>query len=1372
LGGICAAILLGGFLLNPHSVFAADPSTTGLTAYWTFDEGTASTTSDSSGSGHTGSMETGITWKLDGQIGPALDFAGSTNGIATKINAGADFFGETTLTVSAWVYPRTVGQNGAGKIIDNTKTMFQLDSSRRLRFSNNGSTLAASSGISLNTWTFVTVTRGPTGLVNYYVNGAATSTANQNAGATTTASTVYIGNRANGTTAWDGYIDELRIYNRVLDSSEITDLYNAASSSPDLLPPVLLNGLPTGQFAEGTSQATLMASTTENATCKYGTTSGTAYASIANTFSGSGTKSHTATVTGLVGGLYNYYVRCQDTTGNTNTTDYNISFTIVDTAPPVQSSIASSSSYTTATITWTTDEVTDTQINYGTTTAYTATTTLASSLVTSHSQTISELKTGTTYHYRVRSTDNAGNLTVSSDQTFTTTSFGGVYPVVDIYVDMEGGTINATTTPAILTAGTHGTGFSWSTSTPFTAIFVSTSTSAERELPVPVQVTGGGTIYDDSNSSKGWAYDQRVNDQSVTLDLPGVSYNNVSVSGFTQFNTIVPTNGDNQQWDHVAIQGLVGIATQGAVMQQHVQDDGTDAGVNELRAHVSNASGSTFGNGIPLTLGKIYWYSMKWSKDDLMVYLSLYDPINWSLVGTSSLAIISDANQNGTAAFVQILQDHGVTSSSYQYYDDMLVDYTNALYPLVPDAYPPLVEVTVPSNSATVSGVAVTLTASSTDNVAIVGVQFKLDTNTLIGSEDTTSPYSLTWDSTGVSNGSHTIIAVSRDTLSNYATSSAITVTVNNDTAPTVTTSATVASITPGSATLNGSITATGGVNATAHGFSYGTVTNLSPAIATTTGGAFTGTGAFTSASARNLSSLSCGTSYYYRAYATNSVGTGYGTIVSFTTGSCISSLSDIATSTVSSNTATINWTSDVAGSSQLEFGVDANYGTTTSEANTDSRVTSHSLSFPPQLLPCTIYHYRVRSRDLSGAEVVGSDKTFTTPGCTGSASVSSSTASTITAASGGTLNFRDSTNNNTGLLLTVPSSFTSSASSASFQSKQLDKTSFFSSVAAPSGFTTVGSYLYNLKALADATTTVSSFDQPIAISMYYNASDISGLDETTLTIKRYDGSSWDSLTSCTTDTSARTVTCTTTSFSDFALFGSEETTTAASSQSSSGGGGIPVGWTVQPVTPTGGFKIAINQNEQKTVSRIVTLKFNAGADIKKIAISMSGDFTDASQEEYSATMQWDLCSRFGGYSKKPTCPNGIYTVYAKFFTAHGVTSGKAVAWSSITLDADTSNAQGYRFFRFQKSLKYGQTGADSKRLQVFLNQDPDTKLANSGAGSPGKETDFFGPATFQAVVRFQEKYTKDILTPWSLIKGTGFFGQMSIKKANALLQK
>ena len=289
---------------------------------------------------------------------------------------------------------------------------------------------------------------------------------------------------------------------------------------------------------------------------------------------------------------------------------------------------------------------------------------------------------------------------------------------------------------------------------------------------------------------------------------------------------------------------------------------------------------------------------------------------------------------------------------------------------------------------------------------------------------------------------------------------------------------------------------------------------------------------------------------------------------------------------------------------------------------------------------------------------------------------------------------------------------------------------------------------------------------------MYYNASDISGLDETTLTIKRYDGSSWDSLTSCTTDTSARTVTCTTTSFSDFALFGSEETTTAASSQSSSGGGGIPVGWTVQPVTPTGGFKIAINQNEQKTVSRIVTLKFNAGADIKKIAISMSGDFTDASQEEYSATMQWDLCSRFGGYSKKPTCPNGIYTVYAKFFTAHGVTSGKAVAWSSITLDADTSNAQGYRFFRFQKSLKYGQTGADSKRLQVFLNQDPDTKLANSGAGSPGKETDFFGPATFQAVVRFQEKYTKDILTPWSLIKGTGFFGQMSIKKANALFQK
>ncbi|HUY62503.1 MAG TPA: hypothetical protein VMV50_01770 [Candidatus Paceibacterota bacterium] len=101
---------------------------------------------------------------------------------------------------------------------------------------------------------------------------------------------------------------------------------------------------------------------------------------------------------------------------------------------------------------------------------------------------------------------------------------------------------------------------------------------------------------------------------------------------------------------------------------------------------------------------------------------------------------------------------------------------------------------------------------------------------------------------------------------------------------PTVTTSA-ASSITQTTAILNGNITATGGANATTEGFAYGTNAALATTIATTTASGSFGVSSFT----YDASSLSCNTTYYARAYATNSGGTGYGSIASFTTSSCVS---------------------------------------------------------------------------------------------------------------------------------------------------------------------------------------------------------------------------------------------------------------------------------------------------------------------------------------------------------------------------------------------------------------------------------------------------------------------------------------------------
>ncbi len=95
---------------------------------------------------------------------------------------------------------------------------------------------------------------------------------------------------------------------------------------------------------------------------------------------------------------------------------------------------------------------------------------------------------------------------------------------------------------------------------------------------------------------------------------------------------------------------------------------------------------------------------------------------------------------------------------------------------------------------------------------------------------------------------------------------------------PTLTTTA-VTSIITASATSGGTITSDGGAAITTRGVCWSTNANPTVALITkTTNGA--GTGAFTSI----ITGLTAGTTYYVRAYATNSVGTAYGNQVSFTT--------------------------------------------------------------------------------------------------------------------------------------------------------------------------------------------------------------------------------------------------------------------------------------------------------------------------------------------------------------------------------------------------------------------------------------------------------------------------------------------------------
>ncbi|MDD5750847.1 MAG: hypothetical protein PHU56_04390, partial [Candidatus Pacebacteria bacterium] len=90
--------------------------------------------------------------------------------------------------------------------------------------------------------------------------------------------------------------------------------------------------------------------------------------------------------------------------------------------------------------------------------------------------------------------------------------------------------------------------------------------------------------------------------------------------------------------------------------------------------------------------------------------------------------------------------------------------------------------------------------------------------------------------------------------------------------------------------------------------------------------------------------------------------------------------------------------------------------------------------------------------------------------------------------------------------------------------------------------------------------------------------------------------------------------------------------------------------------------------------------------------------------------------------------------------------------------------------FIFSKTLKLGMSDIEVRYLQVVLNSDPETELAGEGIGSAGKETDYFGGKTKQAVIEFQEKYASEILDPVGLAKGTGLVGSSTRAMLNSLL--
>ena len=193
-------------------------------------------------------------------------------------------------------------------------------------------------------------------------------------------------------------------------------------------------------------------------------------------------------------------------------------------------------------------------------------------------------------------------------------------------------------------------------------------------------------------------------------------------------------------------------------------------------------------------------------------------------------------------------------------------------------------------------------------------------------------------------------------------------------TTPTVSVTATITSITGSTATGGGTISADGGASVLARGLVWGT-TSGSSTFSTTTG---SGTGTYTS----SLNSLSNGTTYFVRAFATNSVGTSYGPELSFATPST-ATMSSTITSTITSASAVLGGALSSTGNATTTVGVmystASNFGTySTTTINTNASVGTYATTITG-LSQLTTYFAKTFATNIVGT-TYGPTINFTTP--------------------------------------------------------------------------------------------------------------------------------------------------------------------------------------------------------------------------------------------------------------------------------------------------------------------------------------------------------------------------------------------------------
>ena len=538
--------------------------------------------------------------------------------------------------------------------------------------------------------------------------------------------------------------------------------------------------------------------------------------------------------TGVAPGTYYYKLTAEDAAGNVGPVSNTATATVLDTtAPSAPTGLSAAGGAGQVALNWTaaTDDVAVTRYNVHRSTSSGFTPAAANRIAqpTTTSYTDTGLAAGT-YYYKVTAEDGAGNVGPSSSQATGTATTPPVVGLVGAYGFDEGtgtttadqsGSGNAATLggPTWTTAGKFGNALSfdgvndlvtiadansldlttgmtleaWVRPTSLgntwrTALMKEASGSvayalyanggdAGTKVPTGEIYTTGYRLAPASSplATGAWTHVATTYDGSVlTTYVNGVQAGQLITAGSITTTTGALRIGGNTVWAEWF---------QGDIDEVRVYNRARTATEIQADMNSSISSPDTTPPSAPGTLtatGGLGQVALAWGAATDDVVVARYNVHRSTTSGFTPSAANRIAQPSGTSH-----TDTGLTAGTY-YYKVTAEDTAGNVGPAsnqasaasAADSTPPTVSVTAPTAGATVNGT-VTITANATDNGTVAGVQFKVD-GANAGAEDTTAPYSASWDTFSAGNGPHTLAAVARDAAGNTTTSASVGVTVQN----------------------------------------------------------------------------------------------------------------------------------------------------------------------------------------------------------------------------------------------------------------------------------------------------------------------------------------------------------------------------------------------------------------------------------------------------------------------------------------------------------------------------------------------------------------------------------------------------------------